>query len=163
MTRMFLGLFCMLFLASLNAQEDKAKVNDKNTAKKTVTFLTLPQSKPTNSNLIGPGNFNPDFPNFYTYWDNKFWPMEVTNIQYIPRSNLTVPTNNKRMSIEVTGKTKIPGQDLIHTGPPVYETSDLKFYETLFHKSKDYIIIFNFNGQGHMMYYHKSLIPDYFK
>lgn len=163
-------LACILALQVSLAQEGKSRgvtttpiTQEKSNSKKIATILKIPKSTTAASSTVGPGKFNADYPNFYTYWDNKYWPMEVTNIQYIPSSTLTVPTNNKRISVEVTGRTAIPGQEFISTGPPVYETSDLKFYEQLFRESKDYIIIFNFNGRGHMMYYHKSLVPDDFK
>lgn len=169
MKKIILFAFCIFFTTQIQAQEDKQKkanqLNTKTTknTKKAVLVKYKPLSKPTNSNFIGSGNFSSDYPNFYTFWDNKYWPIHVISIQYQPRTTLTVPTNKNHMSLQVTGKTDIPGQDIINTGPPIYETSDLKFYEILFRNSKDYIIVFNLNGQGTMMYYHKSLAPDYFK
>ncbi|MFH6604666.1 hypothetical protein ACEZ3G_14350 [Maribacter algicola] len=163
MKKIVFGLIVILFLLSSHAQDNNAKTGDNGASKKTVTFRSLPVAKSLNPNYIGLGNFNPLYPNFYTYWSDKFWPIEVINIQYLPSSNLTVPTNKKGMSIEISGKTQIPGQEFINIGPPVYETSDLAFYEKLFRESKEYILVFNFNGRGHLMYYHKSLCPDYFK
>lgn len=161
-------LMCVLVAQLLIGQQGEPKKENtgsiapqKSTAK--ASLFKIKKSTLSNSNFIGPGKFNPTYPNFYTYWDNKVWPIEATSIRYMPSSNLTVPTKNKNMSIEVSGKTEIPGQILINIGPPVYETADLRFYEKLFRESKEYIIIFNFKGRGHIRYYHKSLVTDYFK
>ena len=172
MKKLLLIVICVLLYLQIPAQEGKQRKTNQlkskihkntNNSKKMTLFNLKALKQPKPSNFIGSGNFNPFYPNFYTFCNNKYWPMDIINIQYEPQTNSNTPNNNKHMTLEVTAKTQIPGQDIINTGPPIYETSDLKFYENLFRNSKDYIIIFNINGQNNLMYYHKSLMPNFFK